>query len=318
MYTNPYGGRFGAYPTPRPDALQKRYAGWVTSDLSRRGQNAGLTGENVFFTAGSVAAIELFVRTFCEPGEDAICIQSPAFPIYAHHARAVGVAVVDVPLNGSHLDRIDIARVLDARAKLTFLCRPHNPTGTAPAWTDVLALADGVAGLLVVDEAYMEFCDLPSAATLVGRANIAVLRTFSKAWGLAGVRAGAVLAHPDVLQALRVLVDPFAFDTPAQEAISGALDAPEIALAAVPAIRRQRDNLALALASIPGVRVLPSEANFLFLRINFSSPFPPSDAFVVPGPFCDSLRVAIGTSSDDDAANTFVARLAGTDVQPTR
>lgn len=311
MYTNPYGGRFRAYPTPRPDALQERYAAWLMSDLAQRGQASGLTGENVLFTAGSVAGIELLVRTFCEPGEDTICIQSPVLPIYALHARAEGGAVVDVPLGGPNLDCIDIGQVCDAKAKLTFLCRPHNPAGTAPAWADVLALADGVAGLLVVDEAYMEFCNLLSAASLAGRSNIAVLRTFSKAWGLAGVRAGVVLAHPDVIQALRVLADPFAFDTPAQDAISTALDAPERALAAVPDIRRQRDTLAIALSAVPGVRVLPSEANFLFLYINSSSsPLPASDALVAPGPFPGSLRVAIGTPADDAAAITLVARLA--------
>lgn len=309
MYTNPRGGVDRTYPCPRPTALQERYAAWLSEDATRRGPPARVDAEGILFTAGSVAGIELLVRTFCEPGIQAIGIQSPVFPIYAHQARANGVAVIDVPLGGADFDRLDTDGIAAAGAALTFVCRPNNPVGSVPAWADVQRLAQRVPGLLVVDEAYAELSDAPSAVSLLDHPNVVVLRTFSKAWGLAGVRAGAVLARPDVLDALRVVADPFAFDAPAQRAVDAALDASARVRSDVADLRRRRDALAVQLGALPGVRVFPSDANFLLVSVGRPFDLPPTDLLLAPSVVPGCLRVSIGTPADDADALAFVTRL---------
>jgi histidinol-phosphate aminotransferase len=309
IYTNPYGGEHRAYPCPQPLALQARYAAWLEADLTRRGQRGRIPPDHVLFTAGSIAGIELLVRAFCEPGVDVLGIQSPTFPVFAHQARLQGVTVVDVPLGGSDFEILDAAAVCAVPAKLTFVCRPNNPAGSVHCWEDVVAVADGASGLVVVDEAYIEFCGLPSAVALLDRPNVVVLRTFSKAWGLAGTRAGAVIANPDVLDALRLIVDPFAFGAPAQAAVARVLDAPKAALAPLAAIRRQRERMTLELSKLDGVRVIPSETNFLLVLLDDPVQVPPSDRFVMPSVVPGALRVAIGTPDEDAAALSLIASL---------
>lgn len=313
IYTNPYRGDDAPYPCPRPTALQAQYAAWIVADAARRGQQSAIDASRVMFTAGSIAGIDLLIRAYCEPGRDAICVQSPTFPLYAHLARANGVAVTDVTLTGDDFDRIDVEGVCRSQARLTFVCRPNNPVGSVLPWSALAAIAQRSEGLVVVDEAYIEFSASPSAVALLDLPNVVVLRTFSKAWGLAGVRAGAVLAHPDVIDTLRVIADPFAFDAPSQRAVAAALAAPELALAGVDRIVRQREALRAHLAALPGVRrVLASEANFLFVQLAHPFDFAPTDRLVAPSPVAGTLRVAIGTPEDDAAALELVAGLAST------
>jgi histidinol-phosphate aminotransferase len=309
MYTNPHSGERGLYPCPRPDLLQETYARWLSADLARRGQQARVAAERVLFTAGSLAGIDLLVRAFCEPGTDTICIQTPTFPLYAHHARAAGVGVVDIPLLGPDLDRLDLDRIVGSGAKLTFVCRPNNPAGSAPAYEDLQALADRISGLLVVDEAYLEFCDVPSALGLLDRPNVVVLRTFSKAWGLASVRAGAVMADPGVLHALRLLADPFAFSVPAQRAVADVLADPERALAPVAQIRAQREQMRARLSALPGVRVLPSETNFVLVRLARPISLPRTELRLARSAVPGAIRIAVGSPEEDGLAVDLVAQL---------
>lgn len=310
LYTNPFAGAFRTYPCPCPEALQTQYAAWLSTDLQRRGQTAALRPEQLLFTAGSVAGVELLIRAFCEPEQDSIAIQSPVLQIFAHHALIENVKVVDVPLQGEQKDRLDVDGIVAANAKLTFVVRPSNPVGTVPPFEQLEALAQRVKGLLVVDEAYMEFCDDPSAVGML-RPNVVVLRTFSKAFGLAGVRAGVVIAHPQVIQALRVVADPFAFDVPAQRAVAQALDEPQTMRASVADIQQERESLTAALSALPGIKVFPSVANFLLIQTAQRCTLPPTEAMVtecsmqVP----NGMRIAIGNASENQLALELVKSL---------
>jgi len=181
------GSGCNRYPDPQPamlvDTLARLY---------------GVKPEQLLVGRGSDEAIDLLVRAFCRAGQDAILIQPPTFGMYSVCARIQGAAVIEVPLAQDF--RLDVDAVLAAMTpavKLVFVCTPNNPTGQAIAAAEVERLAQALVGraLLVIDEAYVEFADAPSLAALVDRhEHVAILRTLSKAWALAGAVVPAMRA----------------------------------------------------------------------------------------------------------------------------
>lgn len=292
------------YPDPQPAALVDALA-----RLYRVRPSQVLVGR------GSDEAIDLLVRAFCRAGEDAIAIQPPTFGMYAVSAGIQNAGVVSVPLDADFsLDVDAVLAAITPAVKLVFVCTPNNPTGRSIPLHDVERLAQALSdrALLVVDEAYVEFADGPSATSLVDRFdNLAVLRTLSKAWALAGARIGSLIAHDDVVALLRRILAPYPLPRPcvalALEALSGAGQATAHSHIAV--IRHERDRMAQALARAPGVReVLPSQANFLAVRFDDAGAAYQRllDAGIVVRDIRrypqlgDALRITIGSPDEND------------------
>lgn len=304
------------YPDPQPaaliDALARLY---------------GVRSAQVLVGRGSDEAIDLLVRAFCRAGQDAIVIQPPTFGMYAVSARIQNAAVVTVPLSADFTLDVDalLAGVTPA-VKLVFVCTPNNPTGQRVPLNDVERLARELGGraLVVVDEAYLEFSDGPSAAALLGRFdNLAVLRTLSKAWALAGARVGALLANEDVIALLRRIMAPYPLPSPcvalALEALSEAGQAQAHAHIAI--VCEQRERMAQALAGLPVVReVLPSHANFLAVRFDRAAAVYARllEAGIVVRDIQrypqleDALRITIGTPEENDRVLDVLNNLAWT------
>ncbi|AIF48459.1 histidinol-phosphate transaminase [Dyella japonica] len=292
------------YPDPQPaalvDALARLY---------------GVRASQVLVGRGSDEAIDLLVRAFCRAGQDAIAIQPPTFGMYAVSARIQDAAVVTVPLAADFTLDVDalLAAVTPA-VKLVFVCTPNNPTGQLVPLADVERLAQALRdrAVLVVDEAYIEFSDAPGAAPLIDRFdNLAVLRTLSKAWALAGVRIGTLLANDEVIALLKRIMAPYPLPRPcvalALEALS---EAGQVAARAhIATVRDERERMALALAQVPGVRqVLPSQANFLAVRFDDAGATYQRllDAGIVVRDvrrypqLGDALRITLGTPEEND------------------
>jgi histidinol-phosphate aminotransferase len=256
------------YPEPQPRAL-------VTQLAALYGQPAA----NVLVTRGSDEAIDLLTRAFCRAGTDQVVICPPTFGMYAVAARIQGAGVVRVPLNqarGFEYDKDAVLAACTPSVKLVYVCSPNNPTGNLVAQETILRLASELAGraLLVVDEAYIEFADTQSSARhLADHPWLVVLRTLSKAHGLAGARCGVVLAHAEVIALLRRIVEPYNLAQLSVEAVLRALQ-PAVRASTrerVALILRERGQLAAALAASAGVlRIWPSEANFLL--VEFTDP----------------------------------------------
>lgn len=255
------------YPDPQPapliDALARLY---------------GVRPSQVLVGRGSDEAIDLLVRAFCRARQDAIAIQPPTFGMYAVSAHIQGASVITVSLAADFsLDVDAVLAALTPAVKLVFVCTPNNPTGQLVPLRDVTRLAQALTGraLLVVDEAYIEFSDAPSAAPLIDRFdNLAVLRTLSKAWALAGARIGTLLANEQVIALLRRIMAPYPLPRPCVALALQALTASgqDAARAHIAVVREQRERMARALAKVPGVReVLPSQANFLAVRFDDAS-----------------------------------------------
>ena len=254
------------YPEPYPLALEARLAALY-----------GVAPESLIAGRGSDEGIDLLVRAFCVPGRDAVLICPPTFGMYAFAVRVQGAQVREVPLVRDRdyaLDEQSLAAAVSPAVKLVFLCTPNNPTGTALELERIARLARALDGhcLVVVDEAYAEFNDQPSAVGLLPSApNLVVLRTLSKAYALAGARCGAVIASPDIVGLLRRIIPPYAIATSSSEAALDALEPTRLALARerIARIVAERTRLSAALAALAGcTRVFPSRANFVLAHFH--------------------------------------------------
>jgi len=296
------------YPDPQPQALRERLADLYGCDVSQ-----------LLIGRGSDEAIDLLVRALCEPRRDAVVVTPPVFGMYAVCARLQNAPLIEVPLIEGEAGFVpDFAAIADAaiagNAKLVFLCSPSNPTGAAIPLAEIEALAAKLAGraLVVVDEAYAEFSEEPSAIGLLGaHPNLAVLRTLSKAHALAAARIGSLVADAELIAALRRCQAPYPVPTPCAElALAGLSDA-ALAQARERAaiVRAERARLRTALASLPGVvRVYPSQGNYLLVR--FRDAEAAFRALLAAGVVVrdqraapqlgDALRISIGTPAQND------------------
>ncbi|MCF5946596.1 aminotransferase class I/II-fold pyridoxal phosphate-dependent enzyme, partial [Xanthomonas perforans] len=199
------------YPDPQPQGLRSALAALY-----------GCAPEQLLIGRGSDEAIDLLVRGLCVPGRHAVLVTPPVFGMYAVCARLQNAPLVDVPLvdgpDGFHADiPAIVARALASNAKLVFLCSPSNPAGSAIALEQIEQALQALQGkaLVVVDEAYGEFSDVPSAVGLLGRYdNLAVLRTLSKAHALAAARIGTLIANAELIALLRRCQAPYPVPTP--------------------------------------------------------------------------------------------------------
>jgi histidinol-phosphate aminotransferase len=293
------------YPAPQPPALLAGLAALY-----------GVEPDQIWAGRGSDEAIDLLVRAFCRPGQDSVVSVAPTFGMYAIAARLQGADYRTVRVGGDvgfALDADALLAATDADTKIVVLCSPNNPTGTVHHHL-VADLATALAGraLLLVDEAYVEFADVASAATLLGRhPNLAVLRTLSKAHALAGARIGCLLAAPELVRLVGAIAAPYPLPAPSVQAALSALE--DAALAATQArvaeAIAERERLSALLPGVPGVeRAWPSAGNFILIRCSdpgacfqrlLAAGVLVRDVSAQPG-LAGCLRVSIGLRAEND------------------
>ncbi len=254
----PWGKPWNRYPAFMPGSLR--------AALGKRFQ---LPAESVFTANGSDEIIDLLQRTFAESGKDEILVTSPSFSMYAHGAAVNGLGVQTAMLNDRfELDDSSAMALTHSNTRLAFFCDPNNPTGNRIGDQALRQFLQDFKGLVVLDEAYAEFAGVDHSAWLKEFPNLILLRTLSKAWGMAGIRLGYALAHPAVVESLDRVRMPYALSESTQGLALSALEKPLQMEGRVQRIMEARDELALALAALDGVdRVFPSEANFILLQV---------------------------------------------------
>ncbi|OBT91682.1 histidinol-phosphate transaminase [Pseudogymnoascus verrucosus] len=241
---------------------------------------APLTAENLFLGVGSDEAIDALLRSFCVPGRDKILVCPPTYGMYTVSAHTNDVSLVSVPLLpaptfGPDVPALSAALEADKTIKILYLCSPGNPTGSLIPPKDIVELLSHKTynGIIVVDEAYIDFAPASSSAAPLVTAypNLVVLQTLSKAFGLAGVRLGAAFAAKEVAGLMNALKAPYNISTPTSILASAALSKEGVAEmeASRSKIVEQRERLVAALPSIKGVgRLRGGEAaNFLLFEI---------------------------------------------------
>jgi histidinol-phosphate aminotransferase len=303
---------------PLPDALDaiaaaaagvNRYPDDGSAELAAAlAARYGVDPAQVLLGAGSVELCRQAFAATIDPGDEVV-FAWPSFEAYPILALQVGADVTRVPLvdERHHLDAM--AATVTERTRLVFVCNPNNPTGTIVTADELEQFLTRVPStcLVVLDEAYREFVTAPEFPdgidVLRAHANVAVFRTFSKAYGLAALRVGYAIAHPDVTSELRKLRVPFAVNALAQTAALASLGAEEQMRARVADVVTERARLTDELAAL-GLPVVPSEANFVWLPL-------PAHAAALGGyaertgvvlrPFPDvGVRITVGTASEND------------------
>lgn len=247
-----------------------RYPDHLATALRRRlAEHVGVDVDRVAVGCGSVGLLQQLAIAYLEPGTHA-AYGWPSFESYPIATRMTGATPVQVPLRRQTIDATALADAATAGWRLVLIANPNNPTGTAVRTADLVALADAIdpSTLLVVDEAYREFvtgADVPDAVAVLGdRPNVAVLRTFSKAYGLAALRIGYLIGPPDVVAAVDLVLPPFAVNGPGQAAALASLDHHDEAMVRVADVIVERDRVREELWR-RGLPVPDSQANFVWL-----------------------------------------------------
>ena len=273
---------------------------------------AGLSPDGVLVGNGSNELIEALLLVTVGPGTRVV-IPEPTFTLYALLTAVLGGEAVRVPLEASL--RYDVSALVDAAsgagASLTIVCSPNNPTGAVLALPDVERLCRETEGLVVIDEAYHEFAGATVVPLLDRHPNLVVLRTFSKAMALAGLRVGYLLAAPALVREIDKARLPYNVNFFSEIAALSVLRRREILAAAVARLRRLRDGLMADLGSMPGFVVHPSQANFFLLELLEADPKAVFEALYAQGILVRDvtsypglsrcLRISVGTEAENQA-----------------
>jgi len=252
-------GNYSRYPDPQQTALK---------DVI--GKIKGVDKNRIFLGNGSDEPIDLLIRSFCEPGKDNILILPPTYGMYEVSARINDVAVKKVLLTNDF--QVDVEQVLaeaDVQTKLLFICSPNNPTGNLVDEDAIVVLLDRFEGIVILDEAYIDFAGGHSFADRLDiYNNLVILQTFSKAWGLAGLRLGMAFAAPEIIAILNKVKAPYNINAATQEIAIQALSSNEFIDSKTKLILLEREKLETELAEFSFViRIFPSQANFLLVRV---------------------------------------------------
>ncbi|MEM1116495.1 MAG: aminotransferase class I/II-fold pyridoxal phosphate-dependent enzyme, partial [Bacteroidota bacterium] len=245
------------YPDDRPHRL-----------VAALEQKAGLAPGSVIVGRGSNELTHTLSLCFLEAGTPVV-LPSPMFSLYASAARMRGARIIDVPAGDDLTHRADaiLEAAQAADAPLTVVTTPNNPTGQAIAHADLRRLAEAVPGVLLIDEAYHEFLTGPTATDLLAEFdNVLVMRTFSKALGLAGARLGVLYGAPEMIQEIEKSRLPFLVDRLGEMIGLAVLERPDLVAGRVAELVAERERLEAWLAGLDGVEVLPGAANFFLLR----------------------------------------------------
>ncbi len=229
----------------------------------------GIAPEQIFLGNGSDEAIDLLYRAFCEPGMDNVVICPPTYGMYEVSANINNIKLIKVPLTASfQLDLEAMEEALDPHTRIIWLCSPNNPTGNSLNREDVEIILNNFDGLVVVDEAYINFSRQRSfIPDLAEYPNLVVLQTLSKAWGLAALRIGMAFASREIIDVLNRIKPPYNISQATQDLVLEALDRVEDVNDMIRILVEERKQLEEELRKLPQViEVFPSDANFLLVK----------------------------------------------------
>lgn len=253
---NPYDNGFNRYPDPHQKLLKRKIS-----------EKKGIPEDMIFIGNGSDEAIDLVFRIFCRPGIDNAVSIAPTYGMYKVAAAINDVEFREVPLRDDFsLDCRTLTDAADSNTRLMFICSPNNPTGNSFPMEEILKIAGSFDGIVVLDEAYIDFSSLPSLAPMTASVqNLIVLQTFSKAWGMAGLRVGMAFAAPWIIRLMSNIKYPYNINSITQKIVMQRLG--EDPGQAITAIRKERERISSAIQDCPGViRVYPSDANFILVK----------------------------------------------------
>jgi histidinol-phosphate aminotransferase len=288
---------FNRYPDSGCVALKKAISKYTGIDTSSIGVGNG-----------SDELINVVLQTFIEPG-DTITVQNPTFSMYKIYGSICGARILEYNPDSSFEIKLEeyIACLQKENPKMAFLCNPNNPTGKRLELAEIEQILKNFSGVVVVDEAYYEFSGLTAAELLPKYENLVILRTFSKAFGLAGLRVGYMLADPSVISCIDRVRSPFNVNAFAQVAAEEVLKNMDIVAERIEIIKAERKRLRALLGRLEGLQCFESWSNFILLRSAYAGEIYKKlkDAGIYIKGFSapilkDCLRVTIGSPEENE------------------
>lgn len=297
---NPYNQPYNRYPDPLQRDLKERVA-----------RIKGVRPGQMFFGNGSDEAIDLMLRMFCRPGQDNAVAIEPTYGMYGVCADINGVEYRRVLMDENFQPDADkLLAAIDSNTKLVFFCSPNNPSGNNLDRTVIEKVLDSFDGITIVDEAYIDFAGVPSfLEQLDARPNLVVLQTFSKAWGMAGIRLGMAFASEEIIQTMNKVKYPYNVNQLTQQKALEEVKQYDRVQAWVSTLLEERARLMKEFAALDCcTKVYPSDANFFLARVKDASAtygYLVDNGIIVRNrsriTLCgNTLRVTIGTRAEDD------------------
>lgn len=290
---NPFGNK-NRYPDPHQRTLKK--------SLSKI---KGISVDNICIGNGSDEIIDLVFRIFCEPQKDSVIICPPTYGMYEVSANINNVNIIKIPLDSNF--ELNVDEILSQNAKCLFLCSPNNPTGNS--LKNIEVLMNEFNGIIIVDEAYIDFSDKPS---FIGRLsefpNLIIMQTFSKAWALASARVGIAYADSNIIKLMDKTKPPYNVSRFNQEVALKALSKPKKFERRLKVILEQRDNLLKEFTKISVIKkVFPTDANFILIKVSDADKlynYLVSNKLIVRNRnsvISDCIRITVGTPIENEA-----------------
>jgi histidinol-phosphate aminotransferase len=301
-----------AYGSPLEQQQYNRYPDPLQYKVKKRlSEIKGVPVRNIFLGNGSDEAIDILFRSFCNPAVDNVIIVPPTYGMYEVSANINDVEARKVNLTEEYqLNLESIAEAIDEHTKLIFICSPNNPTGNSINRDDIETLLANFNGLIVIDEAYINFSRQKTfIQELTEYANLVVLQTLSKAWGLAGLRVGMAFASEEIIEIMNKVKPPYNINEASQELALKALENVAQVNGWIKEILEQRDKLVLSIKDFDFVLdIYPSDANFILVKT--TGPKPIYDFLVEKGiivrdrskvELCEGcLRITVGTPAENE------------------
>jgi len=307
---NPYNNGVNRYPDPQQSNLKNVLA-----------QQKGISKDNILLGNGSDEVLDLILRVFCEPNKDKIITLPPTYGMYEVLANVNAVDVIKINLSESFQPKVDdILNSTDQYSKILFLCSPNNPSGNSFNIKNVERLLLNFNGIVVIDEAYIDFSDQKSwLSRLEEFPNLVITQTLSKAYGMAGIRLGICYASKEIISVLNKIKPPYNINELTQQKALERLSIPEDVKNEIQNILQQRNWLAEKLKNIAFVEIIyPSDANFVLVKVD--NAIKRYDQLIQKGivvrnrtnqPGCENcLRFTIGTKTENEKLITTLKTLS--------
>ena len=297
---NEKAGLYNRYPDPQQLAVKEKLS-----------KIKGLPIENIFIGNGSDEAIDILFRAFCTPGNDTAIICPPTYGMYEVSANINDVGIIKVPLiqETFQLNTEAILNAITPHTKLIFICCPNNPTGNGVKWNDIKTLLENFRGIVLVDEAYINFASYQSLIPkLLTYPNLVIIQTLSKAWGMAGLRVGMAFASEMIIDVFNKIKPPYNINAASQLLALEALNNTGQVNSWIKEIVQEREKLCKVIASLPFViKIYPSEANFILVKTTDAKRiynYLIANKIIVRDrsniSLCeDSLRITVGTADEN-------------------
>jgi histidinol-phosphate aminotransferase len=296
---NPFNEPYNRYPDPLQKELKQKISSLKNISANR-----------IFLGNGSDEPIDLLIRAFCEPGNDNIVTINPTYGMYQVAADTNDIEVIKVSLTQDfELDSKQILQAVNGNTKLIFLCSPNNPSGNSLNKDAMLEIIQNFDGLVIVDEAYIDFAPGKSLLPEINKyPNLVILQTFSKAWGMAGIRLGMAFASVEIILMLNKIKYPYNINILTQQKALVLLENKDQVDIWVKKLIEEREKMAKYLAKLHFVtKIYPSDANFLLVSMTDARAiynYLVENGIIVRDRskihLCDnSLRITIGTMDED-------------------